>query len=90
MQFRTVVAWKQEVRACLRRYVSGIGHEGSHGAEARGLLEQCEVLQERLESGVRRAIISVSGTPVEPAKDDINSGLDAFRRQLRGCLDDDV
>ena len=88
MQFRAVVGWKQEVRACLRRVVYSIGHEGSAGAEARGLLGQCAVLQERLESGARKPIISLTGAPLEPAAAAINAGLDVFRKKLQGCMDD--
>ena len=87
-QYRAVVAWKTEVRAAIRKLLHRMGTSVSGNREAQSLVEACDAFEAKFVLKERPPLLLSEAMPIEPADDDINIGLDAFRQRLQGKLDD--
>ena len=79
-QFRSVVAWKEQVRSSLRDCIAHVGTSSSGaGKEAVAMAELLETFRECLVGAPREPLLTSCSTPVEPSNDNVNIGLDMFR-----------
>ena len=87
-QYRAVVAWKAEVRAAIRKLLQRMGTRKYGNREAQTLVEACDTLESRFVVRERQSLLLMETIPDEPPDNEINIGLDVFRRLLRGELDE--
>lgn len=82
LQYRQVVTWKHEVRTKIRGLLDHMGRTGRGNAKAQALLETLEALETPWLHMSRVSIFKISGKPDAVEAQDVNIGLDAWRKSL--------